>query len=145
MSQPCRLREHPSDVQRRDGDDPELHASDADDQLRQVARREMKLLRPSGITCETHRRDIGNPGMKMPRGRAGFRAHPRFGWGRFRTTSSRPESGKARNGADTFKSRQPERSEAPGPRGRRSEEHTSELQSRFDLVCRLLLEKKKKK
>src|SRR5699024_12579118 len=27
----------------------------------------------------------------------------------------------------------------------RSEEHTSELQSRFDLVCRLLLEKKKAK
>src|SRR5207249_11498758 len=34
----------------------------------------------------------------------------------------------------------------PAPAGRdRSEEHTSELQSRFDLVCRLLLEKKKKK
>src|SRR5256884_3697390 len=34
------------------------------------------------------------------------------------------------------------------PRGRpahRSEEHTSELQSRLHLVCRLLLEKKKKK
>src|SRR5699024_12549437 len=32
-----------------------------------------------------------------------------------------------------------------GEEGRelRSEEHTSELQSRFDLVCRLLLEKKK--
>src|SRR5438105_8924296 len=30
-------------------------------------------------------------------------------------------------------------------RGRRSEEHTSELQSRVDLVCRLLLEKKKKR
>src|SRR5438105_8493133 len=29
--------------------------------------------------------------------------------------------------------------------GLRSEEHTSELQSRVDLVCRLLLEKKKKK
>src|SRR5437868_15413564 len=29
-------------------------------------------------------------------------------------------------------------------RALRSEEHTSELQSRFDLVCRLLLEKKKK-
>src|SRR2546428_7801191 len=28
-------------------------------------------------------------------------------------------------------------------RGERSEEHTSELQSRSDLVCRLLLEKKK--
>src|SRR5699024_12044462 len=27
----------------------------------------------------------------------------------------------------------------------RSEEHTSELQSRFDLVCRLLLEKKNRK
>src|SRR3712207_8246165 len=34
--------------------------------------------------------------------------------------------------------------EAPGARpGRRSEEHTSELQSRQYLVCRLLLEKKK--
>src|SRR5690349_23139089 len=30
-------------------------------------------------------------------------------------------------------------------RSTRSEEHTSELQSRRDLVCRLLLEKKKKK
>src|SRR5207247_10150302 len=30
------------------------------------------------------------------------------------------------------------------PHARRSEEHTSELQSRVDLVCRLLLEKKKK-
>src|SRR5207249_6667258 len=39
------------------------------------------------------------------------------------------------------------RQAACGSRGtcRRSEEHTSELQSRFDLVCRLLLEKKKKK
>src|SRR5690349_22420158 len=32
-----------------------------------------------------------------------------------------------------------------GQRAHRSEEHTSELQSRRDLVCRLLLEKKKKK
>src|SRR5438874_10455291 len=31
-----------------------------------------------------------------------------------------------------------------GPRLSRSEEHTSELQSRRDLVCRLLLEKKKR-
>src|SRR5207249_10383018 len=31
----------------------------------------------------------------------------------------------------------------PEARQERSEEHTSELQSRFDLVCRLLLEKKK--
>src|SRR2546429_20634 len=37
---------------------------------------------------------------------------------------------------------------SPGPLlsvGARSEEHTSELQSRLHLVCRLLLEKKKKK
>ena len=32
-----------------------------------------------------------------------------------------------------------------GPDARRSEEHTSELQSLTNLVCRLLLEKKKKK
>src|SRR2546429_6900288 len=36
-------------------------------------------------------------------------------------------------------------STGPAPAGRgRSEEHTSELQSRLHLVCRLLLEKKKK-
>src|SRR2546428_9301105 len=33
----------------------------------------------------------------------------------------------------------------PRPGAHRSEEHTSELQSRSDLVCRLLLEKKKNK
>src|SRR5690606_42128592 len=33
---------------------------------------------------------------------------------------------------------------APSKRSRRSEEHTSELQSRENLVCRLLLEKKNK-
>src|SRR5216683_5794950 len=37
------------------------------------------------------------------------------------------------------------RSARCGRRWTRSEEHTSELQSRSDLVCRLLLEKKKKK
>src|SRR5438067_9463668 len=44
--------------------------------------------------------------------------------------------------------RAPEYNYLPGPDDiyvspSRSEEHTSELQSRFDLVCRLLLEKKK--
>src|SRR5690606_39936413 len=34
---------------------------------------------------------------------------------------------------------------AASKRGKRSEEHTSELQSRENLVCRLLLEKKNKK
>src|SRR5688572_33419250 len=37
---------------------------------------------------------------------------------------------------------QPDR--VPARRGPRSEEHTSELQSQSNLVCRLLLEKKKK-
>src|SRR2546422_6985985 len=36
------------------------------------------------------------------------------------------------------------RGEAGGSGSSRSEEHTSELQSRLHLVCRLLLEKKKK-
>src|SRR5687768_18542119 len=38
-----------------------------------------------------------------------------------------------------------EQSIRKGPPDLRSEEHTSELQSRLHLVCRLLLEKKKKK
>src|SRR5438477_9874012 len=37
-----------------------------------------------------------------------------------------------------------ERSARPGRARSRSEEHTSELQSHVNLVCRLLLEKKKK-
>src|SRR5207247_10084404 len=36
-------------------------------------------------------------------------------------------------------------SRRPASKVKRSEEHTSELQSRVDLVCRLLLEKKKKR
>src|SRR5689334_25215669 len=36
-----------------------------------------------------------------------------------------------------------ERRQSGSRRSRRSEEHTSELQSQFHLVCRLLLEKKK--
>src|SRR5687768_17798620 len=39
----------------------------------------------------------------------------------------------------------PRRRDHRGERCCRSEEHTSELQSRLHLVCRLLLEKKKKK
>src|SRR5436309_7685579 len=47
----------------------------------------------------------------------------------------------ARLGGDRFSCAQPGRSNWNS----RSEEHTSELQSRENLVCRLLLEKKKKK
>src|SRR4051812_11222058 len=45
--------------------------------------------------------------------------------------------------SDRRKPEQRDRSRAAGRRGLRSEEHTSELQSHVNLVCRLLLEKKK--
>src|SRR5438874_5880203 len=59
----------------------------------------------------------------------------------FRSGDGAGRVGAARDG------RGPHEAALPAPRGaggRRSEEHTSELQSRRDLVCRLLLEKKKK-
>src|SRR5437660_2138207 len=48
-------------------------------------------------------------------------------------------------GAATHRSGEAARLTKPGHQRLRSEEHTSELQSRGHLVCRLLLEKKKKK
>src|SRR5256885_6178017 len=57
---------------------------------------------------------------------------------RRRSLSSAPRSAQDHTAAD--------RSRTPGPRDarvQRSEEHTSELQSPCNLVCRLLLEKKK--
>src|SRR2546422_6597984 len=58
--------------------------------------------------------------------------------------SDRPEEGryeKEPNGAHTISWL---RDSSHRSRSPRSEEHTSELQSRLHLVCRLLLEKKKK-
>src|SRR5438309_9321725 len=49
---------------------------------------------------------------------------------------------KTRNGARKTRSKSSPTDTSPKSR---SEEHTSELQSQFHLVCRLLLEKKKKK
>src|SRR5437867_10506681 len=57
---------------------------------------------------------------------------------------------RSRRGASASDARPPGRARAraavsrSGRRAPRSEEHTSELQSPYDLVCRLLLEKKKK-
>src|SRR3712207_7980183 len=53
---------------------------------------------------------------------------------------SRPNSARQRSSATAASS-----SSLSGPKPPRSEEHTSELQSRQYLVCRLLLEKKKHK
>src|SRR5438067_9057510 len=70
----------------------------------------------------------------------------------FRSISSPARSLDARIHADHAAAASVRRHSDGQPGGRatarragRSEEHTSELQSRFDLVCRLLLEKKKKK
>src|SRR5690606_41786578 len=51
---------------------------------------------------------------------------------------------RARPGARHRRAARDHRAALPGVRPGRSEEHTSELQSRENLVCRLLLEKKKK-
>src|SRR5689334_24125254 len=59
-------------------------------------------------------------------------------------TSTRRRATPGTGGATTIR-RGSSRTRASWRRTRRSEEHTSELQSQFHLVCRLLLEKKKKK
>src|SRR5438067_8463766 len=56
-------------------------------------------------------------------------------------TARRHEIDQANRAALGFNLRLEDERVAPIP-ATRSEEHTSELQSRFDLVCRLLLEKK---
>src|SRR5260370_30038415 len=53
-----------------------------------------------------------------------------------------PERGPRRHANERFH-REPARRRRPQHREDRSEEHTSELQSHLNLVCRLLLEKKK--
>src|SRR3712207_8929821 len=70
-------------------------------------------------------------------------------WERRYTTHAEPERHRDPGSGGTAGSRGRTRSDRWQPRGRggtdtRSEEHTSELQSRQYLVCRLLLEKKKK-
>src|SRR2546427_7627277 len=69
----------------------------------------------------------------------------------FRSQHRGPAAHRRARGARSWRQasqrRDPERrASRPGPRRRRarSEEHTSELQSQSNLVCRLLLEKKKK-
>src|SRR5687768_18282691 len=67
-----------------------------------------------------------------------------------RTANHHPlREGRAPTRRDTETANRAGRSHAPSRTGHprrdpRSEEHTSELQSRLHLVCRLLLEKKKK-
>src|SRR2546422_7102338 len=73
----------------------------------------------------------------------------RLKWCRPREARSQLHAGDRRHGWLRFRERPPfarqSRNERGGKKDDRSEEHTSELQSRLHLVCRLLLEKKKKK
>src|SRR2546422_4705831 len=78
------------------------------------------------------------PYTTLFRSRAGTRARPH----------AAPRRAHARRGAPADGAGVPQgepRRHGHGGEGVRSEEHTSELQSRLHLVCRLLLEKKKEK
>src|SRR2546422_5173040 len=75
-----------------------------------------------------------------------FRSGPEWGIRAAPAEPGRAASSDARRDARTGRSGGLDRRVAarPGGADERSEEHTSELQSRLHLVCRLLLEKKKK-
>src|SRR5260370_11430014 len=60
-----------------------------------------------------------------------------------RAAGTLAEFGKAAGGASRHAAQVLSRAQLPLPGTPRSEEHTSELQSHLNLVCRLLLEKKK--
>src|SRR5438477_8210566 len=64
-------------------------------------------------------------------------------WAHHGGGEGRPRLAQARRDADERRARKGDRHDLP--ESARSEEHTSELQSHVNLVCRLLLEKKKKK
>src|SRR2546430_6911528 len=83
------------------------------------------------------------PYTTLFRSEPGFRGHRRHsqggaGWEPHHAGDDRPAR-QPRQGSRTH-AQQPQ----PARAGSRSEEHTSELQSQSNLVCRLLLEKKKK-
>src|SRR5438067_10248658 len=78
-------------------------------------------------------RDGARPRAQRDGDLAGPRRRPRFPRHLRERHALRPPAPRLRGAA------------APEAHAVRSEEHTSELQSRFDLVCRLLLEKKNKK
>src|SRR5207237_5569041 len=79
------------------------------------------------------------------------RQRRRLRWLRSAWSGQRRRRRKARDRAELDHGNHPRRRRTrhPGPlcdrRPRRSEEHTSELQSHLNLVCRLLLEKKNKR
>src|SRR5216683_5910039 len=104
-----------------------LHARTGRDDVHRQARPDHRLHRPE--RCGEIHHDAGNPQPGRPR--RGARA------------DRRPALCQPAGPVDPGGGAAGRRGAATKPD--RSEEHTSELQSRSDLVCRLLLEKKKKK
>src|SRR5690242_20775820 len=79
------------------------------------------------------------PYTTLFRSRSGHCRCPHGTW-----AGPRPPSGTCSRRGTSARSPSPSPAHSPAARCR-SEEHTSELQSHVNLVCRLLLEKKKKK
>src|SRR5439155_8937796 len=91
--------------------------------------------------CRRRSRTAGLPvGGNRARCSGGHRAPPGGSWA---SSTARTPSSRLR-GPGTTRGLRPGDSPSSSPEGVRSEEHTSELQSRGHLVCRLLLEKKKR-
>src|SRR5260221_10593530 len=84
---------------------------------------------PGGMDCSFGRRAAGHQPRRARNSASALQVWPR------------PERAFSGGPWNTMR---PPPSPPSGPRSR-SEEHTSELQSHSDLVCRLLLEKKKKR
>src|SRR6267378_5395917 len=92
----------------------------------------------------------GTAGVRLPRPCPTHRTASRMWVARAVIIADADEHGRIPNGGAAGVSRPAgsishHRCARFGTQRLRSEEHTSELQSRRDLVCRLLLEKKKKK
>src|SRR6266496_2209804 len=99
-------------------------------------------LRAGGAGCYASTPSRSSATARSPRTRPRSRGPPGATAGSGRSRGPQGRRARPRAPPGSAAARRPVRRRR-GPR--RSEEHTSELQSRRDLVCRLLLEKKKKK
>src|SRR5690606_40030060 len=103
----------------------------------QISAANMSNYSPATETCDPSLHDA------LPISQGDPRSAHRARTAKHRAQASAPAPAwdRCRSAASRWSDRSAE--QAPAPRARRSEEHTSELQSRENLVCRLLLEKKK--
>src|SRR6266511_5995312 len=109
---------------------------------------ELQREEPRGLAPAELRHGAVRP-QPQPCEREGERERPRRA--EREPEAAAPEAGEARRRereggveGEDHRGGPPRRVPEPRDRRERSEEHTSELQSRENLVCRLLLEKKKK-